>query len=172
MFLVIDMSGCAIYSAAVDQRNVRTIASDTKIKVAIEKAFVKDKTINILKISPFVYNGHAYLTGEYGKDAQKRRAISLARKTKGVKDLTTYLLPVNKGDYCGVTDNAAMATKVKSELIRDKKIWAGNINVEAVQCHIVLLGIVGTKAERNKVVAHAKGVDKVRSVKSFLQVGK
>ena len=170
--LLLVTSGCTIYSAAVDQRNVKTIAADTKIKVAIEKAFFKDKAINVLKISPFVYNGHAYLTGEYDTIFQKQRAIAIANRTKGVKDLTTYLLAKKKGDFCGVTDNVTIATKVKTALIKDKEIWATNINVEAVQCHIVLLGIVGTKAELNKAIAHAKSVENVRGVKSYVRVAK
>ncbi|MDH3393612.1 MAG: hypothetical protein OEL66_06360, partial [Desulfobulbaceae bacterium] len=69
--LLMTSSGCTIYSAAVDQRNIKTIASDTKIKVAIEKGFFDDKSIKVLEISAFVYAGHAYLVGEYGSAAQK-----------------------------------------------------------------------------------------------------
>lgn len=156
--LLLTVSGCTtIYSAAVDQRNIKTIAADTKIKVAIEKSFYDDKIIKVLDISAFVYNGHAYLTGEYDTSAQKSRAITLARRTEGVKDVTTYLLAKKSGDFCGITDNATLATKVKTALIKDKEIWATNINVEAVQCHVVLLGIVGTQAEIRKAIAHARG---------------
>ena len=167
------VSGCTtIYSAAVDQRTIKTIAADTKTKVAIEKSFYDDKTVKVLDILAFVYDGHAYLVGEYDTSAQKQQAIAIARKTEGVKDVTIYLLAKKKGDFCGVTDNATLATKVKTALIKDKEIWATNINVEAVQCHIVLLGIVATQAEINKAIVHAKGVANVRGVKSYLRLAK
>jgi hyperosmotically inducible protein len=35
---------------------------------------------------------------------------------------------------------------------------------------VVLLGIVGSATERDKIIAHAKSVDGVRSVKSFLRI--
>lgn len=171
-WLLFTSTGCAVYSAAVDQRNIKTIASDTNIKLSIEKVFLDDKNIKILDISAFVYAGHAYLTGEYDTDIQKQRAIAIARQTEGVKDVTTYLLQKKKGDFCGVTDNATLATKVKTALIKDDDIWATNINVEAVQCHIVLLGIVGTQAEINKAIAHARGVQNVRGVQSYLRVAR
>jgi len=172
VLLLFSASGCTIYSAVVDQRNIKTIASDTKTKVAIERSFFDDKTIKILEITAFVYDGHAYLIGEYEASAQKKRAIAIARGTEGVKDVTTYLLAKKSGDFCGVTDNATLATKVKTALIKDKEIWATNINVEAVQCHIVLLGIVGTQPEINKAIAHAKGVENVRGVKSYLRLAR
>ena len=165
-------SGCTIYSAAVDQRNIRTFAADTKSKLAIEKDFLDDKLVKVLDISAFVYNGHAYLTGEYSSPDQKKRAIAIARNAEGVKDVTAHLLAKKNGDFCGVTDNATLSTKVKTALIKDKEIWATNINVEAVQCNIVLLGIVGTKAEIEKAIEHAKSVENVRSVKSYIRLAK
>ena len=61
---------------------------------------------------------------------------------------------------------------MKTALIKDKEIWATNINVEAVQCHIVLLGIVGSQKEINRAVDHARKVENVRSVKSYLRLAK
>jgi len=170
LLLLVAMSGCTVYSAAVDERNVKTIASDTKLKLTIEKRFIEDDTVKALDISAFVYDGQAYLTGEYATGAEKRQAIKLAEGVAGVKSVTAYLLAKQKGDFCGTTDNVAMASKVKTALIKDKDIWATNINVEAVQCHIVLLGIVGSRAQVGKAVAHAKAVEGVRGVTSYLKV--
>ncbi len=170
LLLMVTASGCTVYSAAVDERNVKTIASDTKLKLAIEKHFLDDSLVKVLDISAFVYDGNAYLTGEYDTQAERQRAIELAGKVRGVRSVTSYLLVKNKKDFCGTTDNLALAAKVKRALIEDKDIWATNINVEAVQCHIVLLGIVGSKVQVRKAVAHAEAVTGVRSVESYLRV--
>ena len=172
LWLLFPATGCTIYSAAVDQRNIKTIAADRNIKLTIEKSFFDDKSIKVLDIAAFVYDGHAFLTGEYDTAVQKQRAIAIARQVVGVKDVTAYLLAKQKGDFCGVTDNATLATKVKTALIKDDDIWATNINVEAVQCHIVLLGIVGTQAEISKAIAHARRVENVRGVQSYLMVAR
>ena len=54
-------------------------------------------------------------------------------------------------------------------LIGDKNIWSTNITIRTVQCRVVLLGIVGSKIQINRAINHAKSVQNVRSVKSFLR---
>lgn len=161
--------GCAIYDAAVDERSVNTIASDTSIKGTIVKEFFNDDKIKSLDISTGCYQGHVYLVGEYDDSVQKERAIKIAESIEGVKSVTTYLLPKKKGDLCGTDENLAIAGKVKAKLIGDTDIWSTNIDVKSVQCNVVLYGLVGSKTEIDKAIAHAKSVDGIRSVQSFLK---
>lgn len=162
--------GCTtIYKAAVDERNVRTIASDDKIVVTVSKRFLDDANIKILDISADCYNGHVYLVGEYENVQQKNSAVKIAKGVEGVKSVTTYMLPKKKEAHCGTSDNLAIIAKVKAKLIKDKEIWSTNIKVKSVQCNVVLLGIVGSKAEIHKIIDHIKSVEGVRSVKSFLK---
>jgi len=93
----------------------------------------------------------------------------IASDVESVKSVTTYLLPKKKGDCCETSDNLAIIAKVKARLIKDKEIWSTNIKVKSVQCNVVLLGIVGSKAEIHKIIDHIKSVEGVRSVKSFLK---
>ena len=48
-------------------------------------------------------------------------------------------------------------------------IHSMNIDVNVVQCHVILLGIVGTGSEADKAVALARSVEGVRDVMSFLK---
>ncbi len=163
-------SGCGtIYSAAVDERNVSTIASDTKIKSTIVKKFYDDDNIKFLDISTGCYQGHVYLVGEYDNAVQKNSAIKIVNSIKGVKSVTTYFLPKKKGDLCGTDENLGIVAKVKVKLVGDKEIWSTNIDIKSVQCNVILYGLVGSKTEINKAIAHAKNVEGVRSVKSFLK---
>jgi hyperosmotically inducible protein len=118
------VSGCGtIYSAAVDQRNVKTIANDTAIKTKIVKQFIDDDTVKILDISTSCYQGHVYLVGEYVTKRQKNRVIEIAKRTEGVREVTTYLLPKKREDLCGTSDNLGIMAKVKTKLVGDKEIW-------------------------------------------------
>jgi hyperosmotically inducible protein len=161
--------GCTVYKAAVDERHVGTIASDTVIKGKILKKFFEDDKIKLLDISTGCYRGHVYLVGEYDDAAQKDRAIKIANGVEGVKSVTTYLVPKKKDDLCGLDDNLKIDGKVKAKLIEDKNIWSTNIDVKSVQCHVVLYGLVGSKAEIDKAVAHAKSVSGIRGVTSLLE---
>jgi hyperosmotically inducible protein len=170
LIFLLALNGCGtIYSTAVDERNVSTIANDTTIKGSIVKKFYDDDKIKSLDISTGCYQGHVYLVGEYGTTDQKNRAIKIAKSVEGVKDVTTYLLPKKKDDSCGTTDNLEIVGKVKAKLVGDKEIWSTNIDVKSIQCQVVLYGLVGTKKEISKAIAHAKSVEGVRGVKSFLK---
>lgn len=171
--LLLALNGCAttaaIYGTTVDERDMSTICNDTKIKGSIVKKFFDDDKIKSLDISTGCYEGDVYLVGEYETVDQIDRAIKLAKSVEGVKSVTTYLISKKNDDLCGTTDNLEIIGKVKANLVGDKEIWSTNIHIKSIQCHVVLYGLVGTEKEINKAIAHAKSVEGVRSVKSFLK---
>ena len=173
-------TGCppkTIYEAAVDERSVGDLTKDKEIEAKVKSGFADDETVDALDISVYSFYGDVYLVGQKKTEAQKKRAIEIARKTEGVKSVTTYILQ-KKGedeDSCGTTNSLEITAKVKAALIEDGDIWSTNMEVQTVQCNVVLLGLVGSEKEIEKSIVHAKGVEGVRSVKSFLvsvKVGK
>ena len=160
-----------IYITVVDHRDVKTILKDTTIKLTIINKFHDDDEINALDsldLSIECYKGHVYLIGEYDRPVQKTRAIKIAKSIEGVKSVKPYLLPKNRNDICGIDENLEIMLSVKTHLIGDKDLWARNIDVKSVQCHVVLYGIVSSDEKITKAIEHAKSVKDVRSVKSLL----
>ncbi|HUH67392.1 MAG TPA: BON domain-containing protein [Syntrophales bacterium] len=169
-FLLLNIAGCStIYGVAVEERKASTIAADTKITTTIQARFVEDNDVKALDISPYCYNGNVYLVGEYDKEPQKERAISIAKGVEGVRSVHTYILQKKKGDKCGTANNVEIRGKVDAKLVADKDIWSTNIDVKVVQCNVVLLGIVKSGKEISRAIAHARSVEGVRSVKSYLK---
>lgn len=140
--------------------------------MAIRKRFVDDDAVKYLDISTYCYDGQVYLVGAYETLDQKNRAVKLAREVEGVKSVKDHFLPKKKDDPCGTKKNIELMARVKAELIKDKDIWSTNIEVKAVQCHIILLGLVGSQKEVSEAIAHAKSVEGVRSVTSYLKAVK
>ena len=172
LLLLLFIVGCSpygtIYGVAVDERNAATIASDKKITATIQKTFLEDSAVKILDISSYCYDGKVFLVGEYDAIRQEEKAKKIAKNVEGVKSVQTYLLPKKKGDTCGTSDNVAITGKVDAKLTADKDIRSTNIDVKVVQCNVVLLGIVRSGEEIAKATAHAKSVEGVRKVTSFL----
>lgn len=164
-------AGCGtVYKVAVDKRSVGTQAADEKITMAIRNKFLKDDAVKSLDVSTYCYNGHVYLVGEYETIHQKKRILKHAREVKEVLSVTDHFLPKKKGGSCGTKENLKLVAGVKAKLIKDKDIRSPNIEAKALQCHIILLGLVGSQREISKAVAHAKGVEGVRGVTSYLKV--
>lgn len=169
--LVVATTGCGtMYKAAMDERSLSQQTADASISASIMKQYLDDDDVSVLGIEPYTFVGHVYLVGDYETDIQKQKAISIARGVEGVTGLTTYLLPEKDDPDCGTTDNVTILSKVKAALIGDGDIWSTNIEVKVVQCRVVLLGLVGSDAQIDKSIAHAKAVEGVRSVKSYLRV--
>ncbi len=171
--LLVISYGCAtIYKVAVDERSVKTMAQDKLIVAKIVANFLDDDSIKVLDISAACYNGQVYLVGEYETQKQKEQAIAIAKGVEGVKSVSAYLLPKKEIEGCKTADNLKMMAKVKAALIKDTDIWSTNVDVKVIQCNAVLLGAVGSENEINKSIAHAKGVEGVKAVKSYLMVQK
>ena len=165
------MTGCItdIYKSAVDERSVGEQYDDQSITMGIRKRFAEDEKIKYFDISTYVYNGHVYLVGEYETADQKKQAVKLAGQVEGVKSVTDFFLPKKEDDTCGTTANLKLLANVKKALIGGKDISSTQIEVKALQCNIILLGLVGSADEIKKAVSHAKAAEGVRSVKSYLK---
>ena len=174
LLLAMLMMGCIsdIYKSAVDERSLGDQYDDQSITMSIRKKFTEDEKIKYFDISTYVYHGHVYLVGEYETAGQKNQAVKLARQVEGVKSVTDHFLPKKEDEACGTTANLKLVAKVKKELIGDGDISSTQIEVKALQCNIILLGLVGSSNEIGKATAHAKAVEGVRSVKSYLRVQK
>ena len=167
------MTGCTtIYKSAVDERSVGKQYDDEKITMDIRQKFLGDEKVKYFDVSTYCYNGHVFLVGEYDTAVQKNQAVKLAKEVKGVKSVTDYFLPKKDNDTCGTVTNLELLGKVNADLIGDMDISSTRIEVKALQCNIVLLGLVGSEAVIKKAVSHAENVQGVRSVKSFLRVEK
>jgi len=163
-------SGCAAYDVAVEERNVSDWASDEKITFVIKQQFLEDDSVKYMDFDAASYEGHVYIIGEYESHSQVNQAVAIAKKVEGVRKVTTYILPKRAQDYCGTTDNLDIYARVKHKLVTDNDIWSTNIDIKTIQCNVVLLGIVGTHKEKADAYAHAKSVEGVRNVKSFITV--
>jgi hyperosmotically inducible protein len=168
--LFVAATGCTTpYKVAMDERSVGSWADDEVIEATVFKRFAEDDTVKALDISTYSYEGRVYLVGEYDSAAQKSRAVTIAKGVKGVKSVTPYLLPKPKTDFCGTTDNLSILARVKKGLIAADDVHSTNVDVKVVQCRVVLLGIVASRAEAERAAAVARSVEGTRGVTSYLR---
>lgn len=173
--LALGQSGCVTlarlsYTAAVDPRSVSEQAADAQTEAWIRKAYFLDWDMRVLSIKPYVYLGQVFLVGTYGNETQRQKAVSLADAIATVQSVTSYLLPDVKQPDCTLADSLKLRFTVRTELIKDTSVFSTNVAVDTVQCRLVLLGVVGSEAQRAKAEARARTVSGARAVESFLFV--
>ncbi len=169
--VVLMNTGCVgtIYSAVVDERNVKTIANDTSIEFKILKNLTNEKSSDLIDVSVTSYNRDVFLVGEYETNTQKNRFLRATQNVEGVKSVDSYLVMADKMSNCDTKKNLEITARVKAKLIGDKSIWSTNIRVSTIQCQVILWGTVGTEDEITKSIQYSKLVEGVTSVKSFLK---
>jgi len=171
MALALMCSGCGtVYSAARDERSVGTIADDKGIESAIKYEMLRDPLVKGLDIAVYAFRGSVYLVGGIESDAQQARAVTIAKAAKGVRGVQTYLLDKKKTTWGKAVDDTIITAEVKTRLIKDSRIKSTQVEVKTILGHVVLLGIVSTQQMAEMAVAHARGVENVQTVKSFLIV--
>jgi len=172
ILILLSTTGCVesmVYSTVADERGVGTITKDKLIENSILAYMLQEKSSDILDVTVTSYEGDVFLVGEYETNSQKDRLLASAKKVDGVKSVKSHLVKAVKNHACGTTENLAITAEVKAKLIKDTDIWSTNVNVSTIQCQVVLWGTVGKAIEVSKSIIHAKSIDGVKSVKSFLK---
>jgi hyperosmotically inducible protein len=156
----------AVYDAARDERSVGVIAADKKISTSVKSALVnKDGKLG-LAVKVYCYLGKVTLLGQLGDEKFKEFAVATAKKSKGVKAVSSHW------EAPGATDTTAadveIAGKLRAALVADKEISATQVEAEVFGGKVYLIGMVRSQKDADKSVAHAKGVKGVSGVTSLL----
>jgi osmotically-inducible protein OsmY len=177
--LILLLSGCVTAAVGVvavtsidiakDKRSFGTMIDDNVVEANIFKDIVRDPMLDgNTHISTVVVNGVVLLTGEVANNEQKFRASQIANGYQGIDQVVNQLDLLGKTSMTSRTNDTLITAKVKTELIRDKKVDSSNIKVVTERGVVYLLGIVSPE-EGTSAIAATKGVGGVvRIVKIFM----
>jgi len=117
---------------------------------------------NAVNISVTSFNGIVLLTGEVNTNAQRRRAGEIVEADGRTRKLVNELELAGKTNVVGRANDALLATKVKTQLLKDENT-APTINVVTERGRVYLLGLV-TQAEADAAVESALAVSGVTHI--------
>ncbi len=168
---VVSLSGCGtIYKASVDERDVGTFVDDGRIESSVRARIINDSVVKLRDMSVNSYLGTVYLVGEFDADQQKMRAVRLAREVDGVRRVTIVPFQKREDPTCGAADDLALYAKIKSRLVEDRDVWSTQVDVKVVQCNAVILGLVKSQRDADRIVAHANAVQGVYTVQNYIRI--
>lgn len=156
----------AVYDAARDERSLGDITADKTITTEIKAALVKKDGKLGLAVKTYCYLGRVTLLGQLADEGFKAFAVSTAKKTKGVKNVSAHWEAPGKED--STKSDLEIAAKLRAELIADKELSATQIETEVFGGKVYLIGMVRTKKDADQAVAHARKVKGVTGVTSLL----
>lgn len=156
----------SIYEVARDERSVGEITADKKITTSIKAALVKRDGKLGLAVKTYCFRGRVTLLGQLSDESFKGFAVDTAKKTAGVKGVSTHWEAPGKTDTTAA--DIEIAAKLRAALVADKELSATQIETEVFGGKVYLLGMVRSQKDADRAVVHARGVAGVTGVVSLL----
>lgn len=164
----------AAATAAEKTKEVARTAVDKTKQVAATAA---DKTENAMERAGEKTREVASTTAQKTDNAMERagdrtrdNAAAVADKADGATDKAAANTRDAGARTAVAASDTAITTKVKAGLLKEPDLKSLGIHVETEKGVVMLSGFVESKAEADKAVKVAKGVDGVTSVKSAIKV--
>jgi hyperosmotically inducible protein len=114
--------------------------------------------------------GIVYLTGVVDTEEARREAGRVAWRTEGVTGVINELT-VGERTVGSWIDDVMISSKVKSRLISNSEIKAGDIDVSSSQGVVTLIGRVGSQTIKSDAERIARATKGVTDVNNELLVG-
>lgn len=161
----------AMAKAATSEENVFSEIDDHRLKASLRTALVQSDASASIHITPYVYMGHAYLVGFVDSPQQRETALAAANGVAGIRSLDTYLpdRPAPAEDT-GTASDLSLKAEVKAKLALDPNEVVTRIELEVLDGHVVLLGVVASEAAQQAAVNSTQSVSGVTGVSNFLLV--
>jgi osmotically-inducible protein OsmY len=172
LILAVLLSGCFTiasqsYQAATDERSMGNQIDDTVIWGKIRNDLLQSNVEGTNGISVFCHKGIVVLVGvvAHGSEAG-REAVKIAHKTQGVRKVETYFL----ASQLSRTNDFEIKEKIHFKMVGDMDLKADQVDMAVIDGHVVLVGVVSSRAKVEKIIAIARDTKDVKVVKTFIQV--
>jgi osmotically-inducible protein OsmY len=178
LVLVVTLAGCNPYVAATsavretydlttDVRSLPTEASDTEIEVQIKAALVASPVSGTSGIAVYCRQGVVVLVGVVPRGSSAgTAAVKIARETGGVRRVETYFVPARPS----WTSDFEIKEQIRAKLVADPALVSGRVDIAVYAGHVVLVGVVPSRAKIEEFIADARAVPGVVAVTSFIQL--
>ncbi len=134
--------GCASSMVPKDTRQ-----SDSGITSVIQTSLEANDKVKARQVEVQTREGVVYLTGVVDTEEARREAGRVAWRTEGVDGVVNDLT-VGERTVGSWIDDVTISSKVKSKLIANSEIKAGDIDVSSSQGVVTLIGRVSSRRSR------------------------
>lgn len=159
-------TGCASTMVSESTRH-----DDKSITSAIETSLEANDLVKARQVEVQTREGVVYLAGVVETEKARREAGRVAWRTEGVTGVVNELT-VGERTVGSWIDDVTISAKVKSKLIANSEIRAGDIDVGSSQGVVTLIGRVSSAAIKETAERLARDTRGVKDVNNELTVGR
>jgi hyperosmotically inducible protein len=155
---------------------------DSVLTGKVKASLAVDTTVHAGQIEVTTQDGVVTLSGNIDSQAEKDRAMEIARSTGGVRSVVDMLAVRTSADTGNApdpnrtigehVDDAVITAAVKTRLLDDPLVKGLQIDVDTRAGVVFLTGSVGSQAESDRAVELARATDHVKDVKANIDIKK
>jgi len=156
--------------AAYQERGVDGVARDLGLSSRILDQYARHDHTLVANIGIDVYESRALLTGQVDNEDKRADAVNLAWKVDGIADVINEIHVTSEGGLLDTARDTWISAQLETKLTFDEKILAINYSIETVGGTIYLIGIAQNDEELTRVKNHARSIDYVRHIVSYVRI--
>lgn len=161
-------AGATAGVAASEERGIKGSFSDTKIRLAINDAWLHADLDILNDVSLQIYEGRVLLAGVVDTQEQADTAVRLAWQAEGVREVINEIQVGSGGGIEGFADDAVINARLDTALLFEKGVSSVNYSTRSVGGTVYLLGVAQSQDELDRVFRVVRSIPKVRSVVSHV----
>lgn len=168
------LAGIALWSLAGCTSSMvtkNTQHEDSTITSSIEKSLSDDANVKARQVEVQTREGVVYLAGVVDTETARREAARIAWRTAGVAGVVNELT-VGERTVGNWLDDVMISSKVKTKLIANSEIKAGDIDVGSSLGVVTLIGRVSSQQIKDTAERQARATQGVKDVRNELKVGR
>ncbi|MGE0251148.1 MAG: BON domain-containing protein [Dongiaceae bacterium] len=163
-------AGASLGSAAVQERGLGGAVSDLGIQADIAGKWADNNLQLFRQLNVTVHEGRVLLTGSVDDALTRLEAVKLVWQVAGVKEVINEIRVNEPGDIADTARDAWISTQLRAALTFDKNIYAVNYSIDTVKGVVYLMGVAQNQEELDRAIAHARAIDYVRRVISYVRL--
>ncbi|MCH8037683.1 MAG: BON domain-containing protein [Proteobacteria bacterium] len=163
-------AGAAVGVTAAQERGVKGALADTEIRIEINHLWFQESAALYAKVNLQVQERRVLLTGNVPDPEARLSAVRLAWQPKNVIEVINEIAVRDTSSLLDGARDAWISTELKARILVDTAIVSINYSIETVNQVVYLIGVAQSRAELDRVIAHAKDIAYVRRVIDYVRL--
>jgi len=147
-----------------DPRTVGMQIDDTIMQKNLVARLTLIEKKYFLSIQVEVLDGRIFLTGKVDEPEEKIKITKLAWETKGARSVHNAIEIKGKSNFKSTVKDVLITTQLRTAMIFNKEISAGNYTLETINKKIYIFGIALDDNERKLVLSETEKIRDVEEV--------
>ena len=156
----------------VESSSPEYLVSDVAITISIKKKLLANNGAKSFNIKVTTTNGNVILKGMVPDEKTKETAISIAKSTKGVAEISNCLAVSNQSLIKMASVDSIITSTIKLSYINDPEITSSSIAVKTVNQNVRLTGTVPNLSIKDKAITIAQTTPSVKAVTADIKIDK